>query len=221
MPPSKQARARQAKQKDRLAAAAVRRKERQRRRRRAGATAAIFFIVVAIVLATVIGGMNSNSNNKASSPTTAASNTVPPTTVAALASVKGKPCVAVKGSLPKGAPNVPVEVGPPPTTLVKKDLKVGTGAEVKADSTITANYIGVSCSTGRIFDSSYSRGQPAEFPLNGVIKGWTDGIPGMKVGGVRVLGIPSEQAYGASPPPGSGIAPDEALWFVVEVTAVK
>ncbi|MGH9156525.1 MAG: FKBP-type peptidyl-prolyl cis-trans isomerase [Acidimicrobiales bacterium] len=115
---------------------------------------------------------------------------------------------------------MPVKTGPPPTKLVSEDLKVGTGATVTAGAEVKVNYIGVSCSTGQIFDSSYSRGEPASFPLSGVIKGWTDGIPGMKVGGQRLLGIPPADGYGAS---GSGdkIAPDETLWFVVEVLETK
>ena len=80
-----------------------------------------------------------------------------------------------------------------------------------------ADYIGVSCSTGKIFDSSYQRGNPADFSLSEVIKGWQDGMVGMKVGGQRLLGIPPELAYGSNPPPTSGIAPDETLWFVVNV----
>jgi peptidylprolyl isomerase len=111
-----------------------------------------------------------------------------------------------------------VVVGPPPTELVKQDLVVGTGAEVTAGDTVTVNYIGVSCSTGKIFDSSYERNQPATFSLDQVIEGWTNGIPGMKVGGQRLLGIPSDQAYKSTGSAQGGIAPDEALWFVVEVT---
>jgi peptidylprolyl isomerase len=99
--------------------------------------------------------------------------------------------------------------------LVVKDLKVGTGPVIPAGATITANYIGVACSTGAIFDSSYAHGQAIQFPLSGVIPGWSNGIPGMKVGGVRLLGIPADQAYGPSSP-GPGIAPDETLWFVVQ-----
>jgi peptidylprolyl isomerase len=121
----------------------------------------------------------------------------------------------VSDPLPSGSPDVPVKVGPPPTALVSEDLKVGDGAVVTAANTLSVNYIGVSCSTGKIFDSSYSRGQPASFPLANVIKGWQQGIPGMKVGGQRLLGIPPVLAYGTNPPP--GIAPDETLWFVVDV----
>jgi hypothetical protein len=132
----------------------------------------------------------------------------------------GKPCVPVADPLPAGAPAVPVKVGPPPAQLIKEDLKVGTGATVGAKDTVTAHYIGVACSTGKIFDSSYSRNQPIPFSLSGVIKGWTDGIPGMQVGGQRLLGIPAEQAYGpqGSPP---DIGPNEALWFVVEIVETK
>jgi peptidylprolyl isomerase len=99
---------------------------------------------------------------------------------------------------------------------------VGTGATVKAGDTITANYIGVTCTTGKIFDSSYKTGKPVpiSFPLTGVIKGWTDGIPGMKVGGSRLLGIPADQAYGDQAQ-GEIIPANEPLWFVVNVTATK
>lgn len=136
------------------------------------------------------------------------------------ASAAGKPCVPVSEPLPAGAPAVPVKLGPPPTQLIKEDLRVGTGATVGPKDTVTAHYVGVACSTGKIFDSSYSRNQPVPFALSGVIKGWTDGIPGMQVGGQRLLGIPAEQGYGAqgSPP---DIAPDETLWFVVEIVETK
>ena len=130
----------------------------------------------------------------------------------------GKTCVPVSGPLPKGAPEVPVEVGPAPTALVSRDLVVGTGAEVKPGAIVTVDYIGVACTTGTVFDSSYTSGEPATFPLGSVIKGWTNGLPGMKVGGTRLLGIPADQAYGArSPSP--DIGPNEPLWFVVEMKA--
>ena len=136
------------------------------------------------------------------------------------ASAAGKPCVPVADPLPAGAPAVPVKVGPPPTQLVKEDLPPGTGATVAPGNNVTVNYIGVSCSTGKIFDSSYQRNQPVTFGLTGVIKGWTDGIPGMQVGGQRLLGIPPDQGYGqrGSPP---DIGPGETLWFVVEVVDTK
>lgn len=131
-------------------------------------------------------------------------------------SVTGKDCVAVAGPLPQGAPEVPVETGAPPEELVVEDLTQGTGAVVEATSTVTVDYIGVACSSGKVFDNSYERGEPPTFPLNGVIPGWQQGLVGMKVGGARLLGIPPELAYrdeGA----GSDIAPGETLWFVVEM----
>ena len=85
---------------------------------------------------------------------------------------------------------------------------------------MTVDYIGVACSTGKVFDASYSTGQPVSFGLNQVIPGWSQGLVGMQVGGTRLLGIPSDLAYGSqSPTP--DIAPDEALWFVVQLKAVQ
>ena len=135
-------------------------------------------------------------------------------------SVAGKPCVAVVDPLPEGAPNVDVVVGPPPTSLVIKDLTEGTGEVVPAGATITADYIGVACTTGKIFDSSFSRGEATQFSLNQVIPGWQEGIPGMKVGGRRLLGIPGDKAYGPGGNAQAGIAPDQPLWFVVDVKSI-
>ena len=176
-------------------------------------------MVLALVIA-IAFVVRSNSDHKRATPTTT-STTSGGTTASTkpVGSVAGKPCVAFSDTLPAGAPTVPVKTGPPPTTLVKEDLKMGNGAVVKPGATVTVDYIGVSCSTGKIFDSSYKTGSPATFPLSRVIKGWTDGIPGMRVGGQRLLGIPSDQAYG--PAGRSGIAPDEALWFVVSVKSAK
>jgi peptidylprolyl isomerase len=71
--------------------------------------------------------------------------------------------------------------------------------------------------TGQKFDSSWDRGQPIEFGLDQVIAGWTQGVPGMKIGGRRVLVIPADLAYGQNPPPGSGIEPGEPLVFVIDL----
>ncbi|MGH9269149.1 MAG: FKBP-type peptidyl-prolyl cis-trans isomerase, partial [Acidimicrobiales bacterium] len=131
-------------------------------------------------------------------------------------SAAGKPCVALADPLPPGAPEVPVQLGPPPVELVATDLVPGAGPIVTASATLTVHYIGASCSTGRIFDSSWSRGEPASFSLSGVIKGWQEGLPGMAVGGRRLLGIPPALAY-ADRGSGSLIAPGETLWFVVDL----
>jgi peptidylprolyl isomerase len=86
--------------------------------------------------------------------------------------------------------------------LQKIDSVVGTGDEVKAGDTVTVDYTGAVAATGVIFQSSLDTGKTVSFPLSGVIKGWTDGVPGMKIGGTRRLLIPAVQAYGATPPAG-------------------
>ncbi len=99
------------------------------------------------------------------------------------------------------------------------DIKVGKGDAASAKSTVTVNYTGAVAATGIIFQSSLDSGQPATFPLNQVIKGWSEGIPGMKAGGVRRLLIPAALAYGANPPQGSGIPANADLVF--DVTLIK
>ncbi|MEI2700431.1 MAG: FKBP-type peptidyl-prolyl cis-trans isomerase [Microthrixaceae bacterium] len=97
----------------------------------------------------------------------------------------------------------------------------GSGDEVTTGATVTAHYVGVSASTGSQFDASWDRGAPISFPLDGVIQGWSQGLLGMKVGGRRTLVIPGHMAYGAHPPPGAGIAPDETLVFTVDLVDVS
>ena len=100
------------------------------------------------------------------------------------------------------------------------DLVAGNGQVVKASDTVTVHYTGATATDGTIFQSSLDTGQPVTFPLNQVIKGWTQGIPGMKVGGTRRLLIPAAQAYGATPPPGSGIPPNADLVFDVALIKI-
>lgn len=104
-------------------------------------------------------------------------------------------------------------------SLQKIDTVVGTGDEVKAGDTVTANYTGALAKDGTIFDTSLDRGQPATFPLSGVIKGWQEGVPGMKVGGKRRLLIPASLGYGkeGSPPK---IGPNEPLVFDIELVKI-
>jgi peptidylprolyl isomerase len=97
----------------------------------------------------------------------------------------------------------------------------GSGDQVTAGATVTAHYVGVSASTGAQFDASWDRGAPISFPLDGVIRGWSEGLLGMKVGGRRTLVIPSDMAYGQNPPPGAGIAPGETLVFTVDLVDVS
>jgi peptidylprolyl isomerase len=109
----------------------------------------------------------------------------------------------------------------PVTELVVTDDVVGTGDEVTPGATVTAHYVGVSASTGAQFDASWDRGAPISFPPDGVIRGWSEGLLGMKVGGRRTLVIPGDMAYGATPPPGAGIAPNETLVFTVDLVDVS
>jgi peptidylprolyl isomerase len=107
-----------------------------------------------------------------------------------------------------------------PEELVLADLIVGDGPEAGPGSTVTAHYVGVGLNSGEIFDASWSRGQALQFPLSRVIEGWQDGIPGMRVGGRRVLVIPGDLAYGPFPPPGAKIGPNETLVFIVDLVSV-
>lgn len=118
------------------------------------------------------------------------------------------------------APTVAVLEGAVPvTSLVISDVVAGSGSAVAEGATVTVEYCGVGLASGTLFDSSWARGEPATFPLSGVIAGWQEGIPGMQPGGRRLLVIPADLAYGEQPPPGSGIAPGESLVFVVDLVS--
>lgn len=100
------------------------------------------------------------------------------------------------------------------------DLVAGTGEEVPEGATITAHYTGALCKSGIIFQSSHDFGKPVTFGLNQVIQGWTDGVPGMKVGGMRRLVIPSEMAYGSARA-ASNIPPNSDLVFDIELIELR
>lgn len=117
------------------------------------------------------------------------------------------------------APTITPPTGAAPATLQTQDIIVGTGAEVQPTSTLTVHYTLMTWSNGKLIESSWSGGQPATFPLSGVITGWQEGLPGAKVGGRRLLVIPADKGYG---PNGSGpIGPNETLIFVVDIIAVS
>ena len=100
------------------------------------------------------------------------------------------------------------------------DIFEGTGQAVPEGATITAHYTGALCKNGVIFQSSHDFGKAITFPLSGVIQGWTKGVPGMKVGGMRRLIIPAEMAYGASSP-APNIPPHSDLVFDIELVAIN
>ena len=100
------------------------------------------------------------------------------------------------------------------------DVVVGTGDEVPQGATITAHYTGALVQDGTIFQSSHDFGNAVTFPLDRVIAGWTQGVPGMKVGGTRRLVIPAEMAYGSASPSPS-IPPNSALVVDIELVAIE
>ena len=120
---------------------------------------------------------------------------------------------------PNGAPAITVATDAQPATeLGIADIREGDGAEVVAGDTVTVQYCGVGYGGQVVFDSSWARGEPATFPLANLIPGWQEGIPGMKVGGQRLLEIPGELAYGETGT--QGIAPNETLAFVIQLDAI-
>ena len=193
---------------------------RARRRRRntiIGAvvgTLAVIGGLVALVVALVGGSGKKAVATPLTTPT-------PTTSTTPAAATK---CAAITPNPPaKGQPVVPPVTGTPPTTLVVKDVKTGSGAAAKQGSTVSVTYIGVSCSTGKVFDASYLHGNtPFDVaPLGhaSVIDGWNQGLIGIRAGGVRELVIPPALGYGAAGQ--SGIAPNETLIFLVTAKSVK
>ncbi|MGO9960196.1 MAG: FKBP-type peptidyl-prolyl cis-trans isomerase [Solirubrobacteraceae bacterium] len=157
------------------------------------------------------GGLTADTTTavaSASTSTTTSTSTTATPTVPLPAAFKVKPKVAIPS-------------GPPPTTLVKKDLIVGTGPAATASSTVTVQYVGVLYKNGKQFDASWNdgSGQPVSFPLSGVIKGWQEGIPGMRVGGRRELIIPPSLGYGSTAQ--AKIPADSTLVFVIDLHAVS
>lgn len=119
-------------------------------------------------------------------------------------------------------PEVKIPDGPPPKELVIEDIEPGEGAAAKRGDTVTVEYVGVDYRSGEEFDESYSRPHPFEFRLGAgaVIRGWDEGIEGMREGGRRKLIIPPRLAYGkrGAPP---AIGRNATLVFVVDLVEVE
>lgn len=107
-----------------------------------------------------------------------------------------------------------------PSGLIYQSLKEGSGASPAATDTVKVHYRGTFPDTGKEFDSSYKRGEPTEFPLNGVIPCWTEGVAKMKPGGKAKLTCPPAIAYG-SRGAGGAVPPNATLNFEVELISVK
>jgi FKBP-type peptidyl-prolyl cis-trans isomerase len=137
------------------------------------------------------------------------------------ANPKKKPTKNVKAAKAKAAKEA-AKTQNRPDGLVIEDVKVGSGKEAHLNSKIKVHYKGTFKKDGKTFDSSYDRGEPIEFTLaeGQLIKGWTEGIPGMKVGGKRKLSIPYAMAYGEHGRP-PAIPEKSDLNFEVELLDVK
>lgn len=196
---------------------------RARRRRRntvIGATVGTLAVIGGLIalIVSLVGGSGKKAVAKPlTSPTSSAS-----ASTSAIPTAPTK-CAPISPNPPlKGEPTIPPVTGTAPTTLVTKDIRVGTGAAARTGQTLTVNYVGVACSTGKAFDASYPRKQPFSFPLGKgqVIPGWDKGLVGMHVGGERELVIPASLGYGTTGA-GASIKPNETLIFVVELVSAK
>jgi peptidylprolyl isomerase len=121
-----------------------------------------------------------------------------------------------------GKPSVTIPDGEPPDSLVTEDITVGDGPEAVKGKNVMVHYVGVAWSNGRQFDASWDRNESFDFRLGAgqVIKGWDDGVAGMKVGGRRRLTIPPALGYG-SRGAGGAIKGGETLVFVVDLLGVN
>lgn len=138
----------------------------------------------------------------------------------AVAPPEGLPAVTLAED---GAPSIALPEGNPPGELVVQPLIRGTGPVVEAGQTVTVHYTGVTWPGGEVFDSSWDRGQPAQFPIGigQVIPGWDEGIVGQPVGSQLLLVIPPVQGYGEDGNPDAGIEGTDTLVFVVDVLAAE
>jgi peptidylprolyl isomerase len=175
-------------------------------------------IALLAVAAVGVGACGDDKNDTASTTAEPTAAVAAPATATSTTTTPAK----TSGSLDisknlSSKPKIPKPSGDPPTKLVVKDIVVGKGRAAKAGDNVVVHYVGVLFSTGKQFDSSWDSGTPFQFALGqgGVIKGWDQGVEGMKIGGRRLLIIPPDLAYGAQ---GQGpIGPDETLVFVVDL----
>jgi peptidylprolyl isomerase len=131
-----------------------------------------------------------------------------------------KPSTDIKDT--KSKPTIPKPTGKPPTKLVVRDIVKGKGRAAKKGDNLSMQYVGVTFDDGQEFDASWDKGTPFEFQLGKgmVIKGWDQGLVGIKPGGRRELIIPAKLGYGAQGQPPS-IPPNAALVFIVDAVKVS
>ncbi len=132
----------------------------------------------------------------------------------------GIPAVAHATSL-KSEPSIHGSSGKAPTTLLTKDLVIGTGTVATTTSSVEVKYVGASWQTGKDFTAQpWKDGTPVTFPLTTVVPGFAQGVAGMKVGGRREIVIPPALGYGSSGA-GAAIKPNETIVFIVDLIAIK
>jgi peptidylprolyl isomerase len=203
VPTDKRQRQKEGQRARREAARAELQKQQRRRRFRSFAILAVL-VVGAMVLVSVLGGDDDDDSETASSTDSTTSTTEAVTTP-----------TSAKPELPEPGGDAPV------TELKIEDIEVGDGKVIEKGDTIVAHYLGATYKDGKEFQASWDSGQTFETVIGegNVIKGWDEGIPGMKVGGRRKLIIPAADAYGAEDT-GDG-RPHGDLVFIIDVYAVK
>ena len=141
-------------------------------------------------------------------------------------SAKGKEVAQDDGSLPKvgtntdgKAPSIEIPKKDAPTKLVANYVLEGDGPALKATDTVLVQYKGVLWADGKEFDSTYQRGELTSFSLQQVVKGWSQGLTGKKVGSRVLVVVPPKLGYGDNPPAGSPIKKDSTLVFTVDILA--
>ena len=181
-----------------------------------GARTRPLLLLAGLASCLAIAGCGSSSSSGGSSIVVGAENTKVEKELLKSTASAPTPKTPTSGPLSK-EPAVVKPSGPAPSKLVVKDLVKGTGAEAKLGDSITVNYVGYLFKTGKVFDASWQLGEPSTFTLEtgSLINGWTEGIPGMKVGGRRELIIPAVLAYGEKGT--SGIPPNSPLVFVIDL----
>jgi peptidylprolyl isomerase len=192
------------------AAAAKRAKAKRRSKQLRTAGAVLLALIpVALVVAAIGGAFSSDDKTTAGSANPSAAATASGAPAAPQVSLD--PALAAKPTVTKGTGDL--------TQLKVETLVKGTGPAVQAGQNITVNYVGVGYKDGKEFDSSWSRNEPATFPIgNGsVIEGWDKGLVGVTVGSRVQLDIPAAQAYGENPANG----PAGPLRFVVDIISAS
>lgn len=129
----------------------------------------------------------------------------------------GLPTVSLAAN---GQPGLSFTNAEPPSELRIETLIAGNGTEVQDGDTVLVQYTGVIWDSREVFDSSWDKGAPAQFPTTGVVEGFSKALVGHRVGSQVLAAIPPAQGYGDNPPQGSGIGPDDTLVFVIDILGI-